>query len=87
AEFILKNNLVKKEVPKEKEVDLSVIDDINYYTEYISKNVELYRSIFNLSEERLREIKKEVLIEVGIKIISKSVTIEDINQSIIKRLK
>ncbi|MDX8337446.1 hypothetical protein, partial [Candidatus Cetobacterium colombiensis] len=33
AEFILKNNLVKKEVPKEKEVDLSVIDDINYYTE------------------------------------------------------
>ncbi|MDX8337333.1 hypothetical protein [Candidatus Cetobacterium colombiensis] len=87
AEFISKNNLVKKEVPKEKDVDLSVIDDINYYTEYISKNVELYRSIFNLSEERIREIKKEVLMELGTKIISKSVTLEEINLSIAKKLK
>lgn len=87
AEFISKNNLVKNEVSKEREIDLSVIDEINYYTDYISKNVELYRNIFNLSEERIREIKKEVLVELGTKIIAKTITLEEINQSIAKKLK
>ena len=87
AEYILKNNLVKNEVSKEREIDLSVIDDINYYTDYISKNVELYRNIFNLSEERIREIKKETLLELGTKIISKNITLEEINEVIVKKLK
>lgn len=87
AEFISKNNLVKNEVSKEREIDLSVIDDINYYTDYISKNVELYRNIFNLSEERIREIKKETLLELGTKIISKNITLEEINEVIVKKLK
>ena len=87
AEFILKNNLVKNEVSKEREIDLSVIDDINYYTDYISKNVELYRNIFNLSEERIREIKKETLLELGTKIITKTITLEEINEVIAKKLK
>lgn len=93
AEYILKNNLLKseksiiEEVPKEKDVDLSLIDDINYYTDYISKNVELYRNIFNLSEERIKEIKIEILVELGTKIIAKTITLEEINQSIAKKLK
>lgn len=87
AEFISKNNLVKNEISKEREIDLSVIDDINYYTDYINKNVELYRNIFNLSEERIREIKKETLLELGTKIISKNITLEEINEVIVKKLK
>ena len=95
AEYILKNNLLKsekpksivEEIPKEKDVDLSLIDDINYYTDYISKNVELYRNIFNLSEERIREIKKETLLELGTKIIIKTITLEEINEVIVKKLK
>lgn len=95
AEYILKNNLLKsdkpksiiEEVPKEKDVDLSLIDAINYYTDYISKNVELYRNIFNLSEERIKEIKIEILVELGTKIIAKTITLEEINQSIAKKLK
>ena len=95
AEYILKNNLLKsekpksivEEIPKEKDVDLSLIDDINYYTDYISKNVELYRNIFNLSEERIREIKKETLLELGTKIITKTITLEEINEVIVKKLK
>lgn len=95
AEYILKNNLLKsekpksiiEEVPKEKDVDLSLIDDINYYTDYISKTVELYRNIFNLSEERIKEIKIEILVELGTKIIAKTITLEEINQSIAKKLK
>lgn len=95
AEYILKNNLLKsekpklvvEEIPKEKDVDLSLIDDINYYTDYISKNVELYRNIFNLSEEKIKEIKIEVLVELGTKIIAKTITLEEINQSIAKKLK
>lgn len=87
AEYILKNNLVKNEVSKEREIDLSVIDDINYYTDYISKNVELYRNIFSLSEDRIKEIKKESLLELGTKIITKTITLEEINEVIVKKLK
>ncbi|MHA5068389.1 hypothetical protein [Cetobacterium somerae] len=87
AEYILKNNLVKNEVSKEREIDLSVIDDINYYTDYISKNVELYRNILNLSEERIKEIKIETLVELGTKIIAKTIILEEINASIAKKLK
>lgn len=95
AEYILKNNLLKsekpksvvEEIPKEKDVDLSLIDDINYYTDYISKNVELYRNIFNLSEERIKEIKIEILLELGSKIITKTITLEEINTAIVKKLK
>lgn len=95
AEYILKNNLLKsekpksvvKEIPKEKDVDLSLIDDINYYTNYITRNVELYRDIFDLSEDRIREIKKETLLELGTKIITKTITLEEINEVIVKKLK
>lgn len=95
AEFISKNNILKSEKPKsvvketlkEKEIDLSLIDDINYYNNYISSNIELYRVVFNLSEERIRDIKKEILLELGSKIISKTITLEEINQSIVKNLK
>lgn len=95
AEYILKNNLLKsenpkavvEETPKEKEIDLSLIDDINYYNNYISTNIELYRVVFNLSEERIRNIKKGILLELGSKIIAKTITLEEINQSIAKNLK
>ena len=95
AEYILKNNLLKsekpksvvEEIPKEKDVDLSLIDDINYYTNYITRNVELYRDIFDLSEDRIREIKKETLLELGTKIITKTITLEEINEVIVKKLK
>lgn len=95
AEYILKNNLLKsekpksiiEEVPKEKDVDLSLIDDINYYNNYISNNIELYKVVFNLSEERIKEIKKEILLELGTKIISKTITLEEINAAIAKNLK
>lgn len=92
AKYILKNNLLKREkpkpvTPKEKEIDLSLIDDINYCTSYITRNVELYRDIFSLSEERIKEIKKETLLELGAKIISKNITLEEINEVIIKKLK
>ncbi|MHA5068344.1 hypothetical protein [Cetobacterium somerae] len=94
AEYILKNNLLKSEKPKsvveeiqkEKDVDLSLIDDINYYTDYISKNIELYRSILNLSEEKIKKIKIETLAELGTKIITKTITLEEINASIVKKL-
>ena len=95
AEYILKNNLLKsekpeliiEEPPKENETDLNLIDNINYYNNYINDNIELYRVAFNLSEERIKEIKKEILIELGTKIISKNITLEEINQSIAKNLK
>lgn len=95
AEYILKNNLLKsekpksvvEEIPKENEIDLSLIDDINYYNNYISSNIELYRVVFNLSEERIKEIKKEILLKLGTKIISKTITLEEINASIAKNLK
>lgn len=94
SEYILKNNLIVDEKIKlivdeplrEKEKDLSLIDDINYYNNYISNNIELYRVAFNLSESRVREIKKEVLSELGTKIIAKNITLEEINQSISKKL-
>lgn len=95
AEYILKNNFLKsekpksvvEEIPKENEIDLSLIDDINYYNNYISSNIELYKVVFNLSEEKIKEIKKEILLELGTKIISKTITLEEINASIAKNLK
>lgn len=95
AEYILKNNLLKseklksvvEEIAKENEIDLSLIDDINYYNNYISSNIELYKVVFNLSEEKIKEIKKEILLELGTKIISKTITLEEINASIAKNLK
>lgn len=95
AEYILKNNLLKseksklviKEIPKENEIDLKIIEDINYYNNYISNNIELYKVVFNLSEERIRDIKKEILLELGTKIISKTITLDEINAAIAKNLK
>lgn len=95
VEYILKNNFLKsensksviKEITKENEIDLKITEDINYYNNYISNNIELYKVVFNLSEERIRDIKKEVLLELGTKIISKNITLEEINQSIAKNLK
>ncbi|MGL5724984.1 hypothetical protein [Cetobacterium sp.] len=86
-EYISKHKLIKNtSFVEEKKIDLTIIDDINRYSDHITNNLELYKTVFNLSEDKIKEIKKSVLLELGAKIISKNVTLEEINESISKNL-
>ena len=47
----------------------------------------MYKIILNLSEEKILEIKREILKELGTKYILKELTIDEINKTIADKLK
>ncbi|MGL5208364.1 hypothetical protein [Cetobacterium sp.] len=92
--YITKNKLFK--IQKEEKVDVitekcenknNLILELNLFNDIINKSIEMYKIILNLSEEKILEIKREILKELGTKYILKELTIDEINKTIADKLK
>lgn len=92
--YIAKHKLFK--IQKEEKVDVitekcenknTLILELNLFNDIINKSIEMYKIILNLSEEKILEIKREILKELGTKYILKELTIDEINKTIADKLK
>ena len=92
--YIEKNKLFK--IQKEEKVEIIVekqesknnlILELDLFNDIINKSIEMYKIILNLSEEKILEIKREILKELGTKYILKELTIDEINKTIADKLK
>ena len=92
--YIEKNKLFK--IQKEEKVEIIVekqesknnlILELDLFNDIINKSIEMYKIILNLSEEKILEIKREILKELGTKFILKELTIDEINKTIADKLK
>lgn len=92
GEYILKNQLIKDEnlivnVDQKLEEEQSVLTDISLFNEYISKSIDIYKVVFDLSDEKIIELKREILLKLNRKFILNNLTIEDIDKTIAEKLR
>lgn len=92
SEYISKNQLMKNDitieiVDKKFEKELSLITDINIFNDYINKSINLYKVVFALSEEKIIELKREILLKLSGKFILHKLTTEEIDKIIAEKLK
>lgn len=95
--YIEKNNLhkVKKveiqEIQKVQEKKIqnndNLVLELEVFNDIINKSIEMYKMILNLTDEKIIEIKRETLKELGTKFILKKLTIDEINETIAEKLK
>ena len=95
--YIEKNNLhkVKKvEVQEIQEIQEKKIQnndnlvlELELFNDIINKSIEMYKMILNLTDEKIIEIKRETLKELGTKFILKKLTMDEINETIAEKLK
>lgn len=95
--YIEKNNLhkVKKveiqEIQKVQEKKVqnndNLVLELEVFNDIINKSIEMYKMILNLTDEKIIEIKRETLKELGTKFILKKLTIDEINETIAEKLK
>lgn len=96
-EYLNKNNHIEEiEIVKSKEIIVKssegnktneVLTDIIKFNEYIDKNIEIYKIGLKLSEDEVLRIKKNILMELTLKFMTNELSLNDINDSIIKNLK
>lgn len=92
GEYILKNQLIKDEnlivnVDQNLEEEQSILTDISLFNEYISKSIDIYKVVFDLSDEKIIELKREILLKLNRKFILNNLTIEDIDKTIAEKLR
>ncbi|MCQ8213330.1 hypothetical protein NON08_12550 [Cetobacterium somerae] len=95
--YIEKNNLhkVKKveiqdiQEVQEKKVQNNdnLVLELEVFNDIINKSIDMYKMILNLTDEKIIEIKRETLKELGTKFILKKLTIDEINETIAEKLK
>ena len=95
--YIEKNNLhkVKKveiqEIQKVQEKKVqnndNLVLELEVFNNIINKSIEMYKMILNLTDEKIIEIKRETLKELGTRFILKKLTIDEINETIAEKLK
>lgn len=64
----------------------NVITDIGVFNNYISESIEYYKVILNLSNDDVEKIRKEIAIELGRSFIKKELTLEMIDETIIRKI-
>ncbi|MGL5621211.1 hypothetical protein [Cetobacterium sp.] len=92
--YIEKNNLHKvKKVEiqdiQEKKVQNNdnLVLELEVFNDIINKSIDMYKMILNLTDEKIIEIKRETLKELGTRFILKKLTIDEINETIAEKLK
>ncbi|MBC2854257.1 hypothetical protein [Cetobacterium sp. 2G large] len=95
--YIEKNNLhkIKKvEIQEVQEIrekkfqnNENLILELEVFNDIINKSIDMYKMILNLTDEKIIEIKRETLKELGTKFILKKLTIDEINETIAEKLK
>ncbi len=96
GEYILKNNLLENfELKENKETESvskedkeeSILNNINLFNQYINENIDVYKVVLSMSEEKIVELKKEILLELTPKFVLKNLTMEDINKTIAEKIR
>lgn len=92
GDYILKNQLIKDKslivnVDQKLEEEQSILTDISLFNEYISKSIDIYKVVFDLSDEKIIELKREILLKLNRKFILNNLTIEDIDKTIAEKLR
>lgn len=87
--YIFRNKLsnysiIENEISIEEELGDDILTDINAFNNYINENINIYKIVLNLSEDRILEIKREILTELSSKFVLKQINIDDITQAINK---
>lgn len=87
--YIFRNKLsnysiIENEISIEEELGDDISTDINAFNNYINENINIYKIVLNLSEDRILEIKREILTELSSKFVLKQINIDDITQAINK---
>ncbi|MDX8337262.1 MULTISPECIES: hypothetical protein [Cetobacterium] len=90
--YLYKNNLHKNEIiqPVEEikiQHDNNLVLELDLFNDIINKAIDMYRMILDLTSEKIIEVKRETLKELGTKFILKKLTIDEINQTIAEKLK
>lgn len=88
-EYIDKNELFKNKITNVEvlnEKTSNIITDIGLFNKYISETIEYYKVVLNLESSLVEKIRKEVAIELGRKFIQKEVTLEMIDETIVKKI-
>lgn len=92
GEYILKNQLIIDEsivenIDQKLEKEQSILTDISLFNDYISKSIDIYKVVLDLSAEKIVELKREILLKLNRKFILNNLTIEDIDETIAEKLR
>ncbi|MGL5779957.1 hypothetical protein, partial [Cetobacterium sp.] len=68
-------------------IDDNLVLELEIFNDIINKSIEMYKMILDLTDEKILEIKREILKELGTKFILKKLTIDEINETIADKLK
>lgn len=75
-----------KPLEKSEDVEKTPLNDIQKLNEFINTAIEVYKVVLNLSDEKILEIKREVVNELIEKFLNNSLTLEDIKSIIYKKV-
>ena len=92
GEYILKNQLIIDEsivenIDQKLEEEQSILTNVILFNEYISKSIDIYKVVLDLSDEKIIELKREILLKLNRKFILNNLTIEDIDETIAEKLR
>lgn len=86
-----KNTLIYKYILKtldsEPEEKKDILTDIDAFNSYINENIALYKTVLELSEVRIKEIKREILKELSPKFVKKIITLDEIDKVLAEKIK
>ncbi|WP_426711216.1 hypothetical protein [Cetobacterium sp. SF1] len=74
----------KKDSPIE---ETNVLENIEEFNTYVNNFLKLYGVMLNFDENKILQIKREILKELGVKFIMKKVTLEEINATLLEKVK
>ncbi|MEG0237804.1 MAG: hypothetical protein RR523_15865 [Cetobacterium sp.] len=78
---------IEKEMPLKTKIENKLLTDRNAFNDYIDGSIEMYRMGFNLSDQEVSQIKKEIFLELTSEFMLKKLTIEKLNETITRKLR
>lgn len=96
TEYLVETNYFNKEITSFKEKannelilieNSSIIKDVEEFNQYVNKNIDLYKIILALDEEKIITLKKEILKFLGPIFIKKDLTTSKIDKFLVEKFK
>lgn len=98
--YILNNNLIQSsgnpttesqkneeiKLPQVDEDGVDVLNNIKAFNDYINGSIEMYKLGFDLTSDEASRIKKEIFLELTSKFMLRKLTIEELNETIKRKL-
>ena len=96
TEYLVETNYFNKEITSFKEKvnnelilteNSSIIKDVEEFNQYVNKNIDLYKIMLALDEEKIITLKKEILKVLGPIFIKKDLTTSKIDKFLVEKFK